>query len=229
VLTYQHHGRSRAVKALSWAAAVLLALLIIAARKHYTVDVVIAWYTVPLVYCCLNMYWSRQQQRQQQLLPEANSPAAAAAGSGWGSIFYSACPTTTGIELCSGCGQCDNSNCSSCCYSPTKKTLQPLADSYSPCRSPEQRIELGMLQDNTIVVDCHSGGRGTLGMHVYRQPSCATPRTPSAAAAAAQAGNAQEGSWPLLAVWGHRRVGSNGSTASGSSAVSGSSGSSGSS
>jgi hypothetical protein len=67
VLSYQHYGGRRILKALAWTAAAVLALLIISARKHYTVDVVIAWYVVPLAYCCLNMYWNQLQQRQRQL------------------------------------------------------------------------------------------------------------------------------------------------------------------
>jgi hypothetical protein len=64
-VSYTHYGRVRVVKALAWAAAAAMALLIIAARKHYTVDVVVAWYVVPLVYCCLAMWRERRQLLQQ--------------------------------------------------------------------------------------------------------------------------------------------------------------------
>eukprot|EP00268_Persea_americana_P062512 TRINITY_DN801_c1_g1_i1.p1 TRINITY_DN801_c1_g1~~TRINITY_DN801_c1_g1_i1.p1 ORF type:complete len:316 (+),score=27.20 TRINITY_DN801_c1_g1_i1:445-1392(+) len=49
VLTYQKYGSKRCIKQLAWFTVVILSLLIIASRKHYTVDVVVAWYTVNLV------------------------------------------------------------------------------------------------------------------------------------------------------------------------------------
>ncbi|MCO5604223.1 hypothetical protein L7F22_058386 [Adiantum nelumboides] len=49
VLTYQKYGTKRWMKQLAWALAVALSFLIVASRKHYTVDVVVAWYTVNLV------------------------------------------------------------------------------------------------------------------------------------------------------------------------------------
>jgi hypothetical protein len=42
-----------AAKAVAWVLAFILSVLIIASRKHYTVDVVIAWYVVPLVFLAL--------------------------------------------------------------------------------------------------------------------------------------------------------------------------------
>ncbi|KAJ7540285.1 hypothetical protein O6H91_10G007700 [Diphasiastrum complanatum] len=50
VRTYQKYGTKRWIKRLAWAVNVVLGLLIIASRKHYTVDVVVAWYTVLLVF-----------------------------------------------------------------------------------------------------------------------------------------------------------------------------------
>ncbi|KAJ3685620.1 hypothetical protein LUZ61_014784 [Rhynchospora tenuis] len=49
VLTYQKYGSKNFIKVLGWVAAVIQSLLIIASRKHYSVDVVVAWYTVNLV------------------------------------------------------------------------------------------------------------------------------------------------------------------------------------
>lgn len=49
VLTYQRYGTRRCIKQLGFVLAVIQSLLIIASRKHYTVDVVVAWYTVNLV------------------------------------------------------------------------------------------------------------------------------------------------------------------------------------
>ncbi|XP_028770520.1 phosphatidylinositol:ceramide inositolphosphotransferase 1 [Neltuma alba] len=49
VLTYQRYGTRRCIKQLGFVLAMIQSLLIIASRKHYTVDVVVAWYTVNLV------------------------------------------------------------------------------------------------------------------------------------------------------------------------------------
>ncbi|EFJ33249.1 hypothetical protein SELMODRAFT_167618 [Selaginella moellendorffii] len=50
IWTYQKYGTKRWIKRLAWLVSVVLSLLIIASRKHYTVDVVVAWYTVALVF-----------------------------------------------------------------------------------------------------------------------------------------------------------------------------------
>ncbi|KAI3782600.1 hypothetical protein L2E82_12651 [Cichorium intybus] len=49
VRTYQKYGSRRFIKQCAWLIAVAQSLLIIASRKHYTVDVIVAWYTVNLV------------------------------------------------------------------------------------------------------------------------------------------------------------------------------------
>lgn len=49
VRTYQKYGTRRWIKQLAWLLAIILSFLIVASRKHYTVDVVVAWYTVNLV------------------------------------------------------------------------------------------------------------------------------------------------------------------------------------
>ncbi|KAK6234963.1 Sphingomyelin synthase-like domain - like 4 [Theobroma cacao] len=49
VRTYQKFGTRRCIKQFAWLLAVIQSLLIIASRKHYTVDIVVAWYTVNLV------------------------------------------------------------------------------------------------------------------------------------------------------------------------------------
>ncbi|KAK7390431.1 hypothetical protein VNO78_25736 [Psophocarpus tetragonolobus] len=54
VLTYQKYGSRRSIKQLAWLLAVVQSLLIVASRKHYTVDVVVAWYTVNLVVFCID-------------------------------------------------------------------------------------------------------------------------------------------------------------------------------
>ncbi|GAB4833903.1 Phosphatidylinositol:ceramide inositolphosphotransferase 1 [Ancistrocladus abbreviatus] len=49
VRTYQKYGTKRWIKQLGWVIVVIQSFLIIASRKHYTVDIVVAWYTVNLV------------------------------------------------------------------------------------------------------------------------------------------------------------------------------------
>ncbi|XP_044474285.1 phosphatidylinositol:ceramide inositolphosphotransferase 1-like isoform X2 [Mangifera indica] len=49
VLTYQKYGTRRFIKQIAWLLAIVQSFLIVASRKHYTVDVVVAWYTVNLV------------------------------------------------------------------------------------------------------------------------------------------------------------------------------------
>ncbi|XP_021289657.1 phosphatidylinositol:ceramide inositolphosphotransferase 1-like [Herrania umbratica] len=49
VLTYQKYGTRRCIKQFAWLVAIIQSFLIVASRKHYTVDVVVAWYTVNLV------------------------------------------------------------------------------------------------------------------------------------------------------------------------------------
>ncbi|KAL7095493.1 hypothetical protein ACP275_10G027700 [Erythranthe tilingii] len=49
VRTYHKYGTRTFVKQCAWLTVVIQSLLIVASRKHYTVDVVVAWYTVNLV------------------------------------------------------------------------------------------------------------------------------------------------------------------------------------
>ncbi|KAE8685801.1 Phosphatidylinositol:ceramide inositolphosphotransferase [Hibiscus syriacus] len=49
VITYQKYGTRRCIKQFGWLVAIIQSFLIVASRKHYTVDVVVAWYTVSLV------------------------------------------------------------------------------------------------------------------------------------------------------------------------------------
>lgn len=39
-----------------------MSVLIVASRKHYSVDVVIAWYVVPLVYWTLQHHWTTKRR-----------------------------------------------------------------------------------------------------------------------------------------------------------------------
>ncbi len=61
ILAYNEYGSVAAVKALSWLLGVVISVLIVASRKHYTVDVVIAWYTVPLVFYAMYRRWTTRR------------------------------------------------------------------------------------------------------------------------------------------------------------------------
>ena len=82
-LIYTIWGAWKVVKAAAWAAAAAISLLIIASRKHYTVDVVIAWYTVPLVFHALRgtQRWKRLAGRPDGGLPEVSGGVGAGGGS----------------------------------------------------------------------------------------------------------------------------------------------------
>ncbi|CAN6930004.1 unnamed protein product [Brassica oleracea var. botrytis] len=69
VLTYQKYGSKRFLKLLGWVIAILQSLLIVASRKHYTVDVVVAWYTVNLVVFFLDKKLPELPDRTTVLLP----------------------------------------------------------------------------------------------------------------------------------------------------------------
>ena len=61
VLAYTTYGTHTFVKILAWLLSALLSILIVCSRKHYTVDVVIAWYTVPLMYAFMYHRWTTQR------------------------------------------------------------------------------------------------------------------------------------------------------------------------
>ncbi|KAG6427531.1 hypothetical protein SASPL_111777 [Salvia splendens] len=69
VRTYHKYGTRSFVKQLAWLTVVIQSLLIVASRKHYTVDVVVAWYTVNLVVFFLDKKLSE--------LPDRSSASAA--------------------------------------------------------------------------------------------------------------------------------------------------------
>ena len=79
-LVYTIWGAWKVLKAAAWTAAAAISLLIIASRKHYTVDVVIAWYTVPLAFHALRgtARWKRLAGRPDSGLPEVNEAAGVA-------------------------------------------------------------------------------------------------------------------------------------------------------
>lgn len=66
VLTYNTYGDIWVVKALSWLGGVILSLFIIASRKHYSVDIVVAWYTVPLVFYHMHRRWTTHRDMRDE-------------------------------------------------------------------------------------------------------------------------------------------------------------------
>nr|BCL66178.1 hypothetical protein [Volvox reticuliferus] len=61
ILAYNEYGSLFFMKAVSWLLGIILSILIVASRKHYTVDVVIAWYTVPLVFYTMYRRWTTRR------------------------------------------------------------------------------------------------------------------------------------------------------------------------
>jgi hypothetical protein len=57
-LTYTQYGRSTPLKVVSWIVCFLFGLIVIAARKHYSLDIVVALYTVPLLWIAHNFFFS---------------------------------------------------------------------------------------------------------------------------------------------------------------------------
>lgn len=64
IRTYHKYGTKRWIKQLAWLLAVVQSLLIIASRKHYSVDVVVAWYTVNLVVFFVDKKLPEMPERQ---------------------------------------------------------------------------------------------------------------------------------------------------------------------
>ncbi|XP_051114020.1 phosphatidylinositol:ceramide inositolphosphotransferase 1-like isoform X2 [Andrographis paniculata] len=73
VRTYGKYGTRRFVEYCAWLLVVMQSLLIIASRKHYTVDVIVAWYTVNLIVFCIDKKLPELPDRSSgsasQLLP----------------------------------------------------------------------------------------------------------------------------------------------------------------
>lgn len=60
-LTYNEYGSSWLMKAIVWTLTAVLSVLIVASRKHYSVDVVVAWYAVPLVFWMMHRRWTTRR------------------------------------------------------------------------------------------------------------------------------------------------------------------------
>jgi len=50
------------LQVIGWVAVSLMSVLIVASRKHYSVDVVIAWYVVPLVYWTIQRHFNTKRR-----------------------------------------------------------------------------------------------------------------------------------------------------------------------
>nr|TKS16289.1 uncharacterized protein D5086_0000025820 [Populus alba] len=69
VRTFHKYGTNRCIKQLAWLLAVVQSFLIVASHKHYTVDVVVAWYTVNLVTFFIDKKlpgWHRKESNWEQ-------------------------------------------------------------------------------------------------------------------------------------------------------------------
>lgn len=66
------------LQAVVWTGAAILSVLIVASRKHYTVDVLIAWYVVPLVFYASHRRWTTKRTGKDEWphrpLPEEQPP-----------------------------------------------------------------------------------------------------------------------------------------------------------
>jgi hypothetical protein len=56
------------VQVITWVAVAVLSVLIVASRKHYSVDVLIAWYVVPLVFWTLHRRWTTRRNTNEGAL-----------------------------------------------------------------------------------------------------------------------------------------------------------------
>jgi len=64
VLTFTEYGETLLLKVIAWIGVAAMGLCIIASRKHYSVDVVVAWYTVPLVFYAMHRRWTTKRPVQ---------------------------------------------------------------------------------------------------------------------------------------------------------------------
>ena len=66
------------VQGIIWTGAFVLSTLIVASRKHYTVDVLVAWYVVPLVFYSSHRRWTTKRTLKDEWphrpLPEEQPP-----------------------------------------------------------------------------------------------------------------------------------------------------------
>ena len=63
-LTFTEYGETLILKIISWLGVLAMGLCIVASRKHYSVDVIVAWYTVPLVFYAMLRRWTTKRPVQ---------------------------------------------------------------------------------------------------------------------------------------------------------------------
>lgn len=68
ILAYNEYGNLPIMRTIAWLAGVVVSILIIASRKHYTVDIVVAWYAVPLVFYTLHRRWTTKRPMSELLV-----------------------------------------------------------------------------------------------------------------------------------------------------------------
>jgi hypothetical protein len=56
-LTYTKYGPPSMFKKLVWALVFFFGCLVVSARKHYSIDIIVAWYTVPLLWVAFDKYY----------------------------------------------------------------------------------------------------------------------------------------------------------------------------
>eukprot|EP00798_Chlamydomonas_sp_ICE-L_P005996 gene5996-5287_t len=67
ILAYTEYGNRFFLKCAAWICGAIISILIVASRKHYTVDIVIAWYTVPMVFWTLYRRWTTHRPMSELL------------------------------------------------------------------------------------------------------------------------------------------------------------------
>lgn len=90
---------------ISWIGVVFMGLCIVASRKHYSVDVVVAFYTVPLVFYTLHRRWTTKRPVQDYWCVEGEPPGVQGLSRAWSPAdMRRACcwHTTDGPLPCSG-------------------------------------------------------------------------------------------------------------------------------
>lgn len=65
-LTFTEYGETLILKIIAWIGVGMMSLCIVASRKHYSVDVVVAWYTVPLVFYAMMRRWTTVRPVHEQ-------------------------------------------------------------------------------------------------------------------------------------------------------------------
>lgn len=75
-LTVQKYSNQVTLKRGMWLSAVIFTILCVAARKHYTLDIVVACYTVPLVWVAFDTYFPDKVPHALRLLEQRHAEEA---------------------------------------------------------------------------------------------------------------------------------------------------------